>query len=190
MTSSNNKITKLEKEVEELESAIYDAKNEKDLDTKYFLLQQRRDLAIRGAVLDIHLAIEDILSVAIKNYLLANNPQIQKKPAYTNSKHKHDIEDFLNGSRAISFNDKLSLLKSAGLIRANVCNELAKLNTIRNKCSHNWQLNKVIRRKVKRNKKKRPLLEYNGKNLYKKQIFYEFLNKYGPIYYKLWLKFS
>ncbi len=77
-----------------------------------------------------------------------------------------------------------------GLLSPSEYRSLSKLNTIRNRCSHNWGLNQFIRRKVRPSKKKRPLLEYEGRNLFIIDVFQDFIAHYGRLYYRLWLKFT
>jgi hypothetical protein len=65
---------------------------------------------------------------------------------------------------------------------------VADLNTIRNKCSHTWSLDKITRRRLKRSKPKRPLLRWRGSNLYKTDAFIDFVSHFSKYYLKLWLR--
>jgi hypothetical protein len=65
----------------------------------------------------------------------------------------------------------------------------AELNTLRNKCSHNWLLKAPVRRGKRPKQKKPPLLLYRGRDLHNVDVLEEFLAEYDPIYYKLFGKY-
>ncbi|HEX4920458.1 MAG TPA: hypothetical protein VFV92_06930, partial [Candidatus Bathyarchaeia archaeon] len=67
-------IRRLSREIKEIESTIYGPTG--DLYNQRFLLQLKRNHAIRGVVLELHLAIEDLLDGWLKSYLLAVSPRL------------------------------------------------------------------------------------------------------------------
>ncbi len=176
------RIIKLRAEIESIESFFYGAKDG-DNDDAFFMLKIKRDNVIRGMILELHLSIEDLLNGVIKSHILSTKTG---KELVASSA----VDELLVGERAMGFKQKIIYLKAASLIRPQLFNDLDTLNRLRNKAGHNWTLNRVIRKKIKRNKRKRPLLEYKGRNLYQHEVIKEFIAHYGRIYYRLWLKFA
>lgn len=181
------RIAHVEKEIQAIETFFYGG-DEKDLENRYFLLKLKRDQVIRGIVLELHLSIDSIIDSLITCYLLRNNPKSSGIYDRSRSDLRNSIEDLVSGDHSVNFKNKIVLLRSAGIIRKSQFDDLATLNKIRNKCAHNWMINSLIRRRVKRTKQKKHLLEYNGKNLYKLDIFKDFIGEYGHLYVQLWLK--
>jgi hypothetical protein len=72
---------------------------------------------------------------------------------------------------------------------ATTAEKLRELNSIRNKCSHNWLLNVPVRRRKKPAAPKPPLLTFRGKDLHNVQVLKGFCAEFGAIYYKLFLKY-
>ena len=61
--------------------------------------------------------------------------------------------------------------------------KLRELNTLRNRCSHNWLLDVPIRRKRKPSQPKLMLLNFRGRSLYKVETLEEFMAEFGHLYY-------
>jgi hypothetical protein len=99
------------------------------------------------------------------------------------------IRDLLQDERAIGFHHKLMLARSLGILRPKEFKDLAELNTIRNRCSHNWQLSRIIRRRLKPGKPKKPILRWRGKNLYETDAFIDFGFYFTRHYLMLWLRY-
>jgi len=177
----NRKIQKLRREIAEIEDAFYGA-TDGDPENVYFFLKLKRDHALRGIILELHLSLEDLIAHAIRNKLLAGFS--------VRTPRTHSMHELLEGERSIGFKNKLELARSIGLLSPTEYRSLSKLNAIRNRCSHNWGLNQFIRRKIRPAKKKRPLLEYEGRNLYKVDVYRDFIAHYGPLYARLWMKFN
>lgn len=181
------KMKRLLSKIEEIESTIY-KDPEEDPYNQHFLLQQRRNHAIRGVVLELQLAIEDLLNVWLKSYVLRCKPTLRDTAARKNPKLALAIDQLLEGSGSINFERKLDLAEGTGLIRKTEHERLRELYKIRNKCSHHWLLNEPVRRKIKRSQPKRRLVEYRNKNLFDVAILKDFAGEYGTMYYKLFLK--
>ena len=92
------------------------------------------------------------------------------------------------GARSIGFDAKLNLALAIGLIHLNTKERLEELNSLRNKCSHNWRLHVPRRRGRKPAQKKPPLLMYRGRDLHKAAVFEEFGREYTDLYLKLFLR--
>jgi hypothetical protein len=83
---------------------------------------------------------------------------------------------------------KLNLALALGLLNTTTVKRLTLLNTLRNKCSHNWLLKLPQRRGRRPEQKKLPFLDYKGRDLHTVATFKDFAAEYGPIYYRLFLK--
>jgi hypothetical protein len=88
----------------------------------------------------------------------------------------------LYGARSLGFEMKLNFALALGLISAEAKAKLMKLNTIRNKCSHNWLLKVRQRQKRRPIQKKPPLLLYEGRDLHGVQALKDFIKEFGAFY--------
>jgi hypothetical protein len=82
------------------------------------------------------------------------------------------------------------LARSLNIIRSKQFTDLVELNSVRNRCSHNWILSKLTRRRIKPSKSKRPLLRWRGTNLYKTDEFMTFVAVYSRHYVDHWLRYA
>jgi hypothetical protein len=96
----------------------------------------------------------------------------------------------LIGPRSIGFEMKLNLAFVLGLLNSNTKDRLIELNTLRNRCSHNWLLKAPLRRGKSPRQKKPPLLRYDGRDLHSVRVIEDFTSEYGVIYCKLFLKYG
>ena len=180
------KARKLRKELVELEKefADYDVN---DPDSEIFALEQKKQHLIRSMILDMHLRIEDLLTqLIICTVVLPDG--VKRK--FSIRKIKPELWELMEGERALGFSAKVSLARSLGVISPSVSSKLKKLNTIRNKVSHSWQLNIGSRRKFKHQKFKRPLLAYEGETLLNVKSFRRFMGEYTSVYLRFFLKIS
>ena len=99
------------------------------------------------------------------------------------------LQKLLFGGGSLGFETKLNLARALGLISTKTKDRLAVLNTIRNKCSHNWLLKGPVRRGKRPAQKKPPLLLYEGHDLHRVATLKDFVREYGGIYLKLFMKF-
>lgn len=181
------KIKKLSDEIAEIESTIYtDA--EGDAYNQHFLLQQKRNHAIRGVVLELQLAIEDLLNVWIESFFLRCKPTVRNRVARRKPKLARVLDQLLEGSGALSFERKLDLAEGTGLIRRREHGKLRELYRVRNKCSHHWLLDTAVRKRIQRNQPKRRLLDYQNRNLFQIEVLKDFAGEYGSMYVKLWMR--
>ncbi len=133
------------------------------------------------------LATEDLLTGWLEAHMLGVRRESLHHLSRSRSKKARAIDDILSGGGSLGFDTKLSLLKGFGLIRQPRYEKLAELNRIRNKCSHNWELNALIRRRTKRTAPKRWLVEFRGKNLLDPEVTRQFAREYGRLYFSLFL---
>lgn len=178
------KIARISKEIEDIDGFFYNIKDD-DLAQVYGMLERKRDDMVRSTVLQLHTAIEDLLDSWLKSYLLGVPPQQRKTRA---RRRGRVADDLLKGGRALGFDAKVRLLVAVGLIRKPLHSKLETLNQLRNKCSHNWLLSARIRRGIKPHLPKRPLLQYDGRDLHKIPALKDFVRDYGQIYFRLFLR--
>jgi hypothetical protein len=95
----------------------------------------------------------------------------------------------LFGAGSLGFDMKLNFAVALGLLNDRTKDRLMELNTLRNKCSHNWLLKVPMRKENVRSKKKPPLLLYKGHDLHSVESLREFTAEYGRIYYKLFIRY-
>lgn len=173
------KITKITADIARIEESFFTADKD-DLGQRYFELQRKREHLLRSMILELHLATEDIITGAVGNALLRGRP-IRSPVGQT-------IRDLLQDERSLGFLHKVMLARTLGIVTLAQFNDLIELNTVRNRCSHNWQLNRLIRRKLKPTKPKRPLLRWRGRNLYETDAFLDFIGYFTRHYLRLWLR--
>ena len=94
----------------------------------------------------------------------------------------------LFGAGSIGFDMKLSLAMALRIINTPTKARLMELNTIRNKCSHNWLLKVPVRHGRRPRQKKPPLLLYRGRDLHTVAALKDFIGEFGGIYAKMFLK--
>ena len=174
-------ITKIAADIARIEKEFFQT-DDPDLRQRHFALVRKREHLLRSIILERHLMIENILTAGIGNALLQGRPI--RSPA------GHAIRDLLEDDHPLGFRHKLLLARSLSLITRAELTDLAELNTVRNRCSHTWLLNKVTRRKIKRTKPKRPLLRFRGTSLYQTDAFLKFEGLFTKHYLRLWLRLA
>jgi hypothetical protein len=149
------------------------------------MLERKRDDMVRAAVLQMHTAIEDLLNSMIICRILGVKPE--ERGSKQRSQGARALRKMLFGAGSLGFDMKLSFAVALGLLTERTREELTVLNTLRNKCSHNWLLKMPVRKRPRQQKP--PLLTYQGRDLHNVEALKDFTAEYGPIYYKLFLKF-
>ena len=180
------KITRLTREIAEIDEFFYRASENKDRDLYAGMLERKRDDMVRSAVLQMHTAIENLLNSQIICCILNVKPETRSGKMRTKSGQA--LRKMLFGAGSIGFDMKLNFAVALGLLNARTKGSLMTLNTLRNKCSHNWLLKMPERRGKRPKQKKPPLLLYKGSDLHNVAVLKEFAGEYGQIYYKLFLK--
>jgi hypothetical protein len=101
---------------------------------------------------------------------------------------RDEVDRLLEGNRAIRFPHKVLLARSLGWITPREAADLEKLNSVRNGCGHSWKISRLIRRGVKRKAPKKPVLRYNGRNVYETKHFIDFIQHFNVAYLRLYMK--
>lgn len=141
--SVETKIARLEREIAQIDKHFYQTNATEDRVLYAGMLERKRDDMVRSAVLQLHTSIEDILNTAIICRVLDVKSE-NRKPKMRSTAGKA-LRKVLFGAGSIGFDMKLNLAVSLGLLDATTKTKLMELNTLRNKCSHNWILKSTVR---------------------------------------------
>jgi hypothetical protein len=184
--SLETKIARLTREIAEIEEFFYTTHENRDRVLYADRLEHKRDDIVRSAVLQVHTAIDDILNAHIACRLLNSTLENYRHKMHRTQSGRA-LHDML---RSIGFEAKLNLAVTLRLLNAKSKERLKQLNSLRNKCSHNWLLKSPVRRGKMPGQKKPPLLMYQNRDLHNVAVLKEFLGEYGPLYAKLYEKFT
>jgi hypothetical protein len=180
-TAIKRKIARLKREIERMDAFFY-TNSPDDVDLAW-TLELKRDDMVRAIVLQLHTSTEDLLNIRTINRILAGRGRRS-----TRNNAARALRKLFYGAGSIGFDAKLNLALAIGLIDLRTKERLVLLNSLRNKCSHNWRLNVLRRRGRKPAQKKPPLLMYRGRDLHKAAVLEEFGHEYTNLYLKLFLK--
>ena len=150
------KIERLSREIAEIDEFFYQTEETGDRVLYAGILERKRDDMVRSAVLQLHTAIEDILTSWITCQVL--RVHYDQLNARMRNKSARAARKLLIGADSIGFDMKLNLAVALRLINTKTRGQLADLNVLRNKCSHNWLLKKPVRRGKRPAQRKAPLL--------------------------------
>src|SRR5262249_38207601 len=182
----DTKIARLTREIAEIDDYFYKGDAHKDRTLYAGMLERKRDDMVRATVLQIHTAIEDILNLLIIRRVLGIKAEQHNRQM--RSSRGRALRRLLYGGGSIGFSMKLNVAVAINLLNAATSERLTELNTLRNKCSHNWLLKGPIRRGRRPALTKPPLLQYRGNDLHKVSVLKSFYGEFGPIYSRLFLK--
>lgn len=186
--SVETKIRRLNREISDIENHFYNLKDTNDRALYAGMLERKRDDVVRSAVLQMHTAIEDLLNAVILCRAMDVPPEsIVSK---MRGKRAQALHSMLVGPRSIGFEMKLNFAFLLQAINSKTRDRLLELNTLRNRCSHNWVLRAPLRRGRRPGQKKPPLLRYAGRDLFDVKVIRDFSAEYGRIYFKLFLKYG
>jgi hypothetical protein len=181
------KIRRLTREIMKIDDFFYGT-NKDDSRTLYAeMLDRKRDDMVRSVVLQLHTAIEDVLTSWITIRVLGIRMEEQEKQSRTKSAQA--LRRMLRGGGSIGFDMKLNFAIALRLINGPTQKKLAELNQLRNKCSHNWLLKMPVRRGRRPKQKKLPLLYYKGHDLHGVKVLEDFTREYGRLYANLFGKY-
>jgi hypothetical protein len=181
------KISRLSREIAAIDRFFYAVNENEDRYLYAGMLERKRDDMVRAAVLQLHTGIEDILNSQIMCTVLNVKPEERMRRMRT--RPARALRRMLFGAGSLGFEMKLNLAVSLGLMNAATQEQLTELNTLRNKCSHNWLLKVPVRRGKRPGQKKPPLLLYQGRDLHDVVVFEGFASKFGAIYYRMFLRY-
>jgi hypothetical protein len=184
--SLETKIRRLTREIRKIAEFFYGTNKDADRVLYAGMLERKRDDMVRSLVLQLHTAIEDVVTSWIICRVLGIRMEEQKKRA--RAKSAQALHRMLWGAGSIGFDMKLNLAVALRLINGRTLQKLVVLNRLRNRCSHNWLLKVPVRRGRRPRQKKQPLLVYKGRDLHGVEALEDFTREYGLLYSKLFTK--
>jgi hypothetical protein len=185
--STEAKISRLTREIAQIDEFFYKSDENEDRLQYASMLERKRDDMVRSAVLQMHTAIEDLLNSLIVCSVLNAKPE-RRKSKMCSGRGK-GLRRMLFGAGSLGFDMKLNLAIGERLMTLRTKERLMELNTLRNKCSHNWLLKMPVRYGKRPKQKKPPLLLYKGQDLHNVTVLKDFGAEYGSIYCKMFLKY-
>jgi hypothetical protein len=178
-------IKRLTHEIEEIDDFFYKSNENADRVLYAGMLERKRDDMVRSAVLQMHTAIEDLLNGLLTFKITGKKARHWRSPRNQSARA---LRKMLIGGGSLGFEMKLNFALALRIINSRTKERLAILNAVRNKCSHNWILRVPVRYGKRPAQKKPPLLLYEGRDLHSVAALKDFVNEYGDIYVKLYLK--
>lgn len=180
-------IRRLTHEIARIDEFFYGVNKRSDRALYAGMLERKRDDMVRSAVLQLHTAIEDVLTSWITCRVLGIGPGDRQRR--TRGAAAQALRRMLSGGGSIGFEMKLNLSAALRLISGSTHTKLTELNRLRNKCSHNWLLKVPVRRGRRPRQKKPPLLLFKGRDLHRVEVLEDFAAEYGPLYARLFTKY-
>jgi uncharacterized protein with von Willebrand factor type A (vWA) domain len=180
------KIRRLHREITAIDQLFYLTNQKEDPALYAAMLERKRDDMIRAAVLQLHTSIENILDSQIMCCILG--VAANERMRIMRRRSSQALRKMLGGADSIGFDMKLNLAVALRLMTNKRREHLAVLNTLRNKCSHNWLLKAPVRRGRRPRQMKPPLLLYNGRDLHGVSTFQDFISEYGPMYARMFVE--
>ncbi len=177
-------IKRLTREIEEIDDFFYKGKENDDRVLYAGMLERKRDDVVRSAVLQMHTAIEDLLNSLI-TFHITGDTRRWRSPRSLSARA---LRKMLVGAGSLGFEMKLNFALALRVINNKTKERLAILNTVRNKCSHNWVLKVPVRYGKRPAQKKPPLLLYEGRDLHSVAALKDFTSEYGGIYVRLYME--
>ena len=184
--SVESTITRLEREIHQIDVDFYALNETKDRVLYAGMLERKRDDMVRSAVLQLHTSIEDLLNSQIIWVVLG--VKADQRHSRMRSRRAVALRRMLYGSGSLGFDMKLNFAVAIGLMQTNTKEKLIELNTLRNRCSHNWLLKTPVRRGKRPKQKKPPLLQFRGRDLHHVAVLKEFTAEFGRIYFRMFGK--
>lgn len=181
---TEREIRRTLRDVARIHSLIHPV-NDKDPRTKLFNARAQREDAVRGLVIQLATAMEDMLDELYRRVFLGYRPA-GRNPRRPRGKLAEELDELLETGK-LGFDAKLRLARIGGLITKAQYRKLDKLRAFRNKCAHNWNLD-VVAKRARKPRPSRRLLEHNGRNLFEIGALEELLSEYGPIYLSMFGK--
>ena len=185
MLHVQRQINEALQDVEKIQSFIHPL-DDRDPKQNLFQARSRREDAVRITVLQMSLAIEDLLDSLFWRVFVGHDPNSKKRRSMK-AGIPRALDELLKGGRMGS-KTKIKLARILRIVTKSQHSRLDVLRTLRNKCAHHWMLD-VVRRRRNRNRPTRRLLEYEGRNLFELKVLESFMNVYSGIYLKLFLRY-
>lgn len=173
-------IRRIKREIAEIDAFVYTEDTE-DRFLYLGMLERKREDIVRSTVLQMHTAIENILTTLLLQHVL--DLTVEERHRAPRGKAARAMMKMV---KEFSFDKKVELAFGLGVIRQATKTKLSLLGVLRNKCAHNWLLNVRLRHGRKPKDRKPPLLQYGGKNLHHVTVLQDFYGEYAGVYVRLY----
>jgi uncharacterized protein with von Willebrand factor type A (vWA) domain len=185
-TYLKRKVSRLKREIAQIDESFYELDKGGDLAQHASMLERKRDDVIRGAVLQLHTSIEELITSMIM-CLILGVPTDKRSKVMSRPRGKA-VRKLMMSAEGLGFDQKLDLAVALRMVSDKRRKRLAILNTLRNKCGHHWVLKGVVRKGRRPRQMKPPLLLYEGRDLHQVATFKEFLSECGPLYARMFVQ--
>lgn len=181
MSRIDGQIEKTLKEVERIHSFLHPL-GEPDPKQNLYQARSRREDAVRITVLQMSLAIEDLLDSLFWRVFAGHDPNSKKRSSKKRGIAR-ELDELLESGR-LGFEAKIKLARVLRIVTKEQYGRLNQLRPLRNKCAHEWMLD-IVRKREKKPKPSKRLLEYEGQNLFDMPVLERFMHVYSGIHLKL-----
>lgn len=178
-------IEKTLKEVERIHAFLHPL-GDSDPKLNLYQARSRREDAVRITVLQMSLAIEDLLDSLFWRVLAGHDPNSKKRRSKKRGVAR-ELDDLLESGR-LGFEAKIKLARVLRIVTKDQYGKLNQIRSLRNKCAHEWMLD-IVRKREKKPAPSKRLLEYEGRNLFDIKVLERFMHVYSGIYLKLFDKY-
>ncbi len=181
MSRVQQEIDQTLKQVERIHSLLHPL-GDPDPKQNLFQVRSRREDAVRVTVLQMSLAIEDLLDCLFWRVLAGHDPNSKKRKSKKEGV-ACELDELLESGR-LGFEAKIKLARVLRIVTKKQYSKLNQLRPLRNKCAHEWMLD-IVRKRGKKPKPAKRLLEYEGHNLFDIKVLERFMHVYSGIYLEL-----
>jgi hypothetical protein len=185
-TYLKRKVSVLKREIAQINSAFYELESN-DLEQQASMLERQRDDVIRGAVLQLHTSIENLIDKMIMCHLVGVSAD--KLGRMMGSNRGKSLRKLMMSAGGLGFDQKLDLATALKIVSDKRRKRLSVLNTLRNKCGHHWLLKELVRKGKRPGQLKPPLLLYEGRDLHQVATFRDFISEFGPLYARMFVQY-
>lgn len=185
MSRTENALERTLNEVEQIHSFIHPM-DDPDPKQNLYQARSRREDAVRITVLQMSLAIEDLLDSLFWKICAGHDPNSKKRRSKKRGVAR-ELDELLESGR-LGFEAKIKLARVLRIVTKGQYGKLNQLRSLRNKCAHEWMLD-IVRKREKKPKPSKRLLEYEGRNLFDIKMLERFMHVYSGIYLKLFNKY-
>jgi hypothetical protein len=181
MPRIEREINKVLQEVERIHSFLHPL-GDPDPKQNLFQARSRREDAVRVTVLQMSLAIEDLLDSLFWRVFAGHDPNSRRRSSKKRGVAR-ELDELLESGR-LGFEAKIKLARILRIVTKDQYGKLSQLRSLRNRCAHEWMLD-IVRKRARKPRPGKRLLEYEGQNLFDIKILERFMHVYSRIYLKL-----
>jgi len=173
------RIKRLSKEIDEIDDFFYGPVGRRDRLGYMGMLERKRDDIVRSIVLQLHTAIEELMTEGLFDWVLGTKHMKSSRKRRT-TRRGQALGRMVG---RLGFDAKLDFAVVTELFRPKLVERLRELNRVRNKCAHHWILDAPNRPRSKVKGKRPRLLTWGGRDLHNVKVLKEFIRDFGHVYF-------